>query len=284
MSSQRSFKYPTPPVVEVVCGIQFNTLQKLLTPHLGSLWELYQKEGYTECEEHPPLPRRIEPLHRAPLPHITLNKETAPPFPRIWFLHETSDKIIQIQRDRFIFNWRAFKPGSQYPGLDSIVNDFEKHFRCFEDFMMMQGERIKQIQYELSYLDHIPRGEEWENLGDLGLILNRLIAKGRKEHFLDRAESVNWRTSFQLSADARLSVAIRNRILPQKKEVLQIEWTARGPLARPSTSTKENSAMLPPSREWFKLAREHIRQKFMSLFNEDVQTKMWGKKDVYSDS
>lgn len=282
MSVQRPSKYQTPPVVEIVCGVQFDALQKLFTPHLGPIWELYKKEGYTGCEEHPPLPRRIEPLHRAPLRQITLNQETGPPFPRIWFLHETAEKIIQIQRDLFIFNWRAFKPESQYPGLDSIVNDFEKHFRCFEGFMMTQSEPIKQLQYQLSYLDHIPKGEGWENLGDLGLILNKLITKSREGHFLDRAENINWRTSFQLSTDARLSVTIRNRTLQQNREVLQAEWTARGPLT--STSIKKNAVMLPPSREWFTLAREQIRQKFMNLFGEDIQTKMWGKTDVHSDS
>ena len=280
MNSQRPFKYQTPPVVEVVCGVQFDALQKLRTPHLGSIWESYKREGYTRCEEYPPLPRRIEHLHKVPFPQITLNQETTPPFPRIWFLHETSEKIIQIQRDRFIFNWRAFKPESQYPGLDSIVNDFEKHFRCFEDFMMTQGEPIKQLQYELTYLDHIPRGAGWKNLGDLGLILDLLIAKGGEDHFLDGAEDVDWRTSFQLSTDARLSVTIRNRILQQTKEVLQVEWTARGPL----NLSSDNAAMLPPSRKWFKLVREPIRQKFTNLFSEETQTQMWGKKDVHSDS
>ena len=276
--------YQIPPVVEVVCGVQFETLQKLLIPHLGFIWELYKKEGYTECEEHPPLPGSIEPLYKATSSQITLHTDTGPPFPRMWFLHETSEKLIQIQRDRFIFNWRALKPGIQYPGLDSIANDFEKHFRCFENFMIKQGESIKRLQYELTYIDHIPRGEGWEDLGDLGSLLDRLIAKGGAEHFLDGAESVAWRTSFQLSTDARLYVTIHNRILQQEKEVLQAEWTARGPLTPPSTSIKGNATILTPSREWFKLVRKKIRQKFTNLFSEEVQTQMWRQQDVNEDS
>ena len=268
MNLQRPFENQKPAVVEVVCGVQLDELQKLSTPHIGSILELYKKEGYMEFQEMPTLVSRLEYLHEEAMPHISLQESSVPPLPRLWFLNETSDTMIQLQRDRFVFNWTPVTLEVQYPGLDSIAGSFEKYLCYFEDFMEKQGEPIKRLQYELAYINHIPQGDGWENLEDLSVILNCLITKNGEEHFLNKAKSVNWRTSFQFSTDARLHVNIFTQVLPPG-EVLQVEWIARGPLIQPSMPNKE-AVVLESSQIWFRLFHEQIRQKSRNLFNEEI--------------
>lgn len=41
--------FENPPVVEVVCGIQFEYLSQLITPHFGLLWEMYKLVCFGKC-------------------------------------------------------------------------------------------------------------------------------------------------------------------------------------------------------------------------------------------
>jgi uncharacterized protein (TIGR04255 family) len=43
-----------PPVIEVVCGVQFEPVEGLLAPHLGSFWDQIRSE-FPRCREVPPL-------------------------------------------------------------------------------------------------------------------------------------------------------------------------------------------------------------------------------------
>ena len=52
-------EYKTPPVIELVCGVLFQPLQKFLTPHLGLLWEKF-KEEYPIPKDIVPLPPVVE--------------------------------------------------------------------------------------------------------------------------------------------------------------------------------------------------------------------------------
>ena len=263
MRLQRPFEDLESLLIEIRCGVQFDELHKLNTGHIGPIWELYKSEGYTEFQERIPLRGILEHLHDDEVVSpIGLDTDFKMPFPRLWFLHRTSGILIQIQRNHFVFNWIAVTPETPYPGLDFMANNFEKYLRRFEDFMKTLGEPIKRRQYELGYLNHIPRGDSWENLEDLGVILS-LITKNGEEHFLNKVKRVNWLTSFQFSADARLDVTISNRLLSRKKAMLQVEWSAHGPLIQPSMPK------LVPSQKWFILFDEQIRQKYRDLFNEE---------------
>jgi hypothetical protein len=85
-TSQNLPEYDNPPVNEVVCGILFETLGKLLSPYLGVLWEKYKPE-YPECREVAPLVPVVESFDKLPQPGIQYMD--VPPLPRIWFMHSS---------------------------------------------------------------------------------------------------------------------------------------------------------------------------------------------------
>src|SRR5689334_15682106 len=98
-----TLNYETPPINEVVCGLMFEPLNELLAPHLGLLWEKY-KPGFATCKQQPPLALQLEK------PEGTISEAQVvfeePPLPRVWFEETGGNGIIQVQRDRFHYNWR----------------------------------------------------------------------------------------------------------------------------------------------------------------------------------
>jgi uncharacterized protein (TIGR04255 family) len=163
-------EYENPPIIEVVCGILFKPLEKLLVPHFGVLWEKFNPE-YSRCEEQPLLMPIIEAFERSPQ---TIEISNIPPLPRIWFVHENDNGIIQIQRDRFLHNWRKVRPGDEYPRYRNVLQNFQKYLSGFEEFLKaVDLEEIVPLQYELTYIDLIPQGHELQGLKSRSLSLVR---------------------------------------------------------------------------------------------------------------
>ena len=110
--------YESPPVIEVVCGILFKSIDKLLAPYFGLLWEKYKPE-YPICREVSPLTSVIERFDEPP--RVDLQLADVPPLPRIWFVHKNDNGIIQIQRDRFLHNWKKVRPQDEYPRYPQVI-------------------------------------------------------------------------------------------------------------------------------------------------------------------
>jgi hypothetical protein len=53
--------YDQPPVTEVACSVLFDSIEGLLSPHIGLLWQRFQPE-YPFCDDVAPIAPRIETL------------------------------------------------------------------------------------------------------------------------------------------------------------------------------------------------------------------------------
>ena len=80
--------FRSPPVTEVVIGVQFNSLRGFLTPHLGLVWEKF-KDNFPHLEEQMPLPPAFETFG-AGLRPITaqFNFFGGEQMPRVFFINE----------------------------------------------------------------------------------------------------------------------------------------------------------------------------------------------------
>src|SRR5206468_7988683 len=103
--------YENPPVTEVVCGMSFKPVQ-LQIPHIGLFWERCREE-YPTCQEVAPLLPVIERFGEEDTSEAQVFNEV--PLPRVWFIHRQDTGIIQLQRDRFLHNWKKGKPTDAYP-------------------------------------------------------------------------------------------------------------------------------------------------------------------------
>ena len=267
---KKKLDFARPPVEEVVLSVLFKPLDRFLAPHLGEIWQEFKKSGFMHTTVQGPVPPTIESFSdQIPEPHVQISN--VPDFHRILFIHESGNQILQVQQDRFTFNWRRIEEGQKYPGFSTIFASFEDFYTRFRENLKNQeiGE-ITPLQYELSYTNQLIHGDGWDTLGDMGKIYQFFVDSQQSDSFWSGAESVILRASFSVpDLHGRLHFAISNRVkLPEQRQTLQTDFTVRG------FPENTKSEMIT----WFKSAREHILEKFAGMFTEDIQTQVWGRK------
>ncbi len=256
--------YSEPPVVEVACGVIFDPLRNLLAPHFGLLWEQFREE-YPQCQEVPPLTAVSESFEQGGAQRLRVGFGTLPPLPRIWFHHKSGNGLIQLQRDRFHYNWRKVGPLDAYPHYESVIGCFKKHFEQVEAFLRDNSmPEIRPVQYEMTYVNHI---ELTSPLGAVGAVFPDFDWQGNRARFLPVPEAINWQMAFPMpSQSGRLHVTVSNAIrVHDKKPIINLELTARGV---PRESPKDRVG------EWFDIAHEWIVRGFTDLTSDNVH-ELW---------
>ncbi|MBI3682744.1 MAG: TIGR04255 family protein [Acidobacteria bacterium] len=257
--------YENPPVNEVVCGIQFKSLDNLRIPHVGVFWEKVKSE-YPNCQEVAPLIPVIERF--GDQEGLELPAPNEVPLPRVWFLNSTDTGIIQVQRDRFLHNWKKANATDVYPQYPIVIDLFKRHLSTFDSFLDEHGlGSIEPKQYEMTYVNQILQGEGWDELSDLSKVF-RDYSWHTEERFLPVIEHVNLRKTFALpEGKGRMHVAIRDGMRRDDgRPVILFEFTVRG---FPGDAARERMWA------WFDLAREWIVRGFADLTTDEVQKNLW---------
>ena len=249
-----------PPVIEVVWSLQFSELSWLRAPDTGAFWSRICAE-YPKCEEKPPIGRAIE------AEEVLAPQQNAPeilaiaPLNRQWFISETGTELVQLQRDRFCYNWRKTRPGDVYPRHDHMKERFHENWESFCDFVEGTEHGLPQVdQCELTYINHLPQDEGWSQVGDIHKLFPSFAwVNGKK--FLPSPCTLGCQLLFDLrGTGGRLHVSLRHgkkQDEPQS-QVFVLELTARG---KPQKTTIDGLL------DWFSLAREWIVRGFADLTN-----------------
>lgn len=257
-------KYDSPPITEVVFGVYFRQLDRLLAARVGEVWDLFKSE-YPECNELAPVNIPIENFSDEP-PAQSVEIRDKPPLPRSWFVSADERNIIQTQRDALLFNWRQIDRDDPYPGYDAIFDQFEFVFDKFNKYVSQElRQTVEPVQYELTYINHVYKGDGWENLNDLGGVFkdfSRVKSAGR---FLEFRSGINYGESYLLPDEmGRLHVSIRNgKNRASGEELLVFENRARGIISD------------QPLTRWFSVAHEWIVKGFADLTNDELQQSAW---------
>src|SRR5438132_13880540 len=111
-------EFESPPVSEVALSIEFLPLPAWRVSHAGLYWSHIRKD-YPHTDVQPPIPSQIEKfgegLWQPPLLRFEISN---PDVTRSWFITEDRTRLIQIQRDRFVINWRKVHGDEVYPRYD----------------------------------------------------------------------------------------------------------------------------------------------------------------------
>jgi len=170
---QRLPSYESPPVVEVVASVQFDPVPSLNVVHLGMLWQRF-RESFPKVEQKAPIAPVVERLGvRAPLNQIQFQVNEEVDVPRLWFVNNAGDELIQVQPDRFIRNWRTVpKVGRPYPRYDEHIKPrFIADYREFRNYLSDElGAKVEANQCELTYINHISPSEHWSSHKDLSAV------------------------------------------------------------------------------------------------------------------
>ncbi len=252
--------YKRPPVNEVVCGMRFHTPEKLRIPHIGLLWDKFRQE-YPIIQHAPPI--------ASVKGEIPVDNATGLPLQRVWFINDSDNQLIQFQFDRFYFNWRRRK--DVYPRYPHVIKNFESVLITIVNFFNeFNLDELKPIEYELSYINHIQKDQEWNTIDDLQRIFSDLVWSQTAERFLPNPENIAWQINFPLpSKKGLLIVNLKQAIRTEDKVPLFVfELTARG---------LDESANKTTFREWFDIAHEWIVRGFTDLTTPEVH-RFWERE------
>jgi len=152
-------EFDRPPVVEVAASIQFDDLQALDTARLGLLWTRFRNR-YPRTDQRPALPQVFETFGSARPPHVGLSLQPVLPVPRLWFLDESQTKLVQVQRNRLIVNWRQLNTVTEYPRYPALRGALEDAIQTLIEFASDEGlGGVVPNQAELTYVNHIRAGK-----------------------------------------------------------------------------------------------------------------------------
>jgi len=175
-------EFEDPPVFEVALSVQFEPLATLKMAHIGELRRKY-KDRFPNLEEHPPIDTATEVFDDSamPFPMIRLRLHDYLPLHRSWFINEENTRLVQIQRDRFVYNWRRADTGEPYPRYENVRKSFEDEYKIFESFLKKEelGPLIPN-QCEVTYVNPIAINERIKGRGDLSELVTVF-----EEHFSD---------------------------------------------------------------------------------------------------
>jgi uncharacterized protein (TIGR04255 family) len=253
--------YKNPPVNEVVCGLRFDTPDKLRIPHIGLLWDKFRAD-YPIIQHAPPI--------ASAKGEILVDQATGMPLPRVWFINKSEDQLVQFQIGRFYFNWRRRQ--SDYPKYDHVIKNFESVLNTIVNFFSeFELGELNPIEYELSYINHIPKGQGWDTIDDLPKIFSDFVWTQTKERFLPNPEKVAWQTEFPLpEKKGHLIINFKQAIQKEDKvPLLVLELKTRG---------FDESATKDRMREWFDLAHEWIVRGFTDLTTSEIQ-EIWEQEE-----
>jgi len=228
---------------------------KLLIPHIGLLWDKFRAD-YPMLQHA----RTIATTKG----EIVVDKVTNLPIPRVWFINASDDQLIQFQNDRFYFTWRKRK--SDYPRYEHIISNFEIVFSAVKDlFSGFDLGELEPIEYELSYINHIPMDIGWKTIDDLSDIFSDFIWNKPTTRFLPTPKQVSWAVEFPFPEQSgHLTVSLKQGIRTEDElPLLVYELKAIG---------FDNDDVV---RNWFDLAHEWIVRGFTDL-TTDKMHKIWG--------
>jgi uncharacterized protein (TIGR04255 family) len=175
--------FKNPPVSEVALSIQFDPLPGLQIHHFGLLWNEF-RDRFPKVESHPPIDRTIETFQKEPAFQPPVTFELLNPFmsPRVWFVSTSGTELLQVQRDRFIVNWRRVKPEDKYPRYPHVRAMLEREYAIFSKFVADQkiGDIVPN-QCEVIYINQIAPCTVWEKHSQVGHVLNVMAPEFKDE-------------------------------------------------------------------------------------------------------
>jgi uncharacterized protein (TIGR04255 family) len=188
---------------------------------------------------------------------------------RCWFLHESQTKLLQIQNDRFIYNWQRPATYEIYPHYESIRPEFEAEWVRFCNFLKINEIGTPEIkQCEITYVNHFEKGREWATLSELPNVIN--CWTGIKSNFLEEPDLLTIQTSYSmLDGQGKLIIQLQPVVSSEdSKEIIQVRITAQ---AKPESSDIENLL------NCFDLLRHWTVLSFTELTSSKMHD-LWGKR------
>lgn len=210
---QSDMKFQNPPVIEVAFQVAFPTLSGIGTPHFGAFWSSIRDEFPTIQAA-----ARLGPVDFSGV-------QGAFPENRLWLVHKNGETLIQLQDNRFLFNWRQTGEEFAYPGYEDLYPEFSKYLQLFCEFLETENSPIDAFTgFELHYVNHIYLGGSIKKWEDAGSAIS-LLDKATPDQKVFPLTSIRFNTTSKIqNSDDVLHVGVDSRSHNEtKKELLNFE-------------------------------------------------------------
>jgi uncharacterized protein (TIGR04255 family) len=255
-----------PPVVEVALGIQFQPIAQLRPIELGSLRDRWRAD-YPSVQEQPALSPTTEgqPLG-APAVQLVLGPV---PQTRLWFTSADLERLVQLQPDRLVVNWRKQADGNAYPRFPTVRAEFERKLRDLDAFVAARGwSRVMPDQIEITYINAIELPDD--RIGELDRFVKSYQPVAT--HHLGSPEQAQMSLVYPVPAlgraPVRLYVALNPAKGPRGEAAIFMTLTLRG---APSGDSIESAL------EFLDGGHQHIVRSFAELTSETMHAE-WGMR------
>jgi uncharacterized protein (TIGR04255 family) len=163
----RPVDFANPPVVETAIGVVFAPMKSWNLLHFGLLWERF-KRRYAKAEVRLPTGKpQFEGIDFTSGANIELSKLPL----RCAFVDSARNQSVEVQNNSFVRNWRKVDEPVRYVHYDEIRPLFVEDWSTFKAFLNEQEFQMPEIwQAEVTYVNHIFRGHEWDSLMDVAHI------------------------------------------------------------------------------------------------------------------
>lgn len=241
--SQRGPKLPdfgSPPVAETVIGYSFSPVPGWDLRYFGLLWNAVSSE-FPTFQVQPPIVEASTTTSRVGLANLIVRAVgvTEPPV-RCWYVDASETRLLQIQNDRFLHNWRKVSGAETYPRYEGDIRPrFLREWDRFLTFLSQHHLPAPELRsWEVTYVNHLQKGREWNSFDDIGSILRGWNI----QDFLPSlaAPSVlQLNMSFPTDSDSKLTVSVQpGSHRATGREVLVISLTANGRAASPEEAIR----------------------------------------------
>ena len=149
-------RFASPPVTEVVAAVHFQALSFATAMRLGQLHQEQFAEEFPIIEPQVPLPSRVEDFDEVAGEQqfqVQFGANAEPP--RVWFIDETGDRVVQVQSNWFACNWRNVRAESTYQQWERRREDFRAQWESFSSWVAACGDEVVPVQCEVTYINHI---------------------------------------------------------------------------------------------------------------------------------
>jgi uncharacterized protein (TIGR04255 family) len=268
-------QWETPPVDEVAISVQFNDIPGFKVVHYGQLADRFQKTGLTKHEDKGAISAQFEVFGKRLVPAQFQFQAIDVPLPRVWYMSDDMHRLVQVQPDRFVYNWRKVEGAGKYPRLNDVLPEFLEQCQVFQTFLTHQ--RLPPLslnQCELSYFNiiHVQDGETyhqafarifrfWKEVSVAALGNGGLLEEDGGS--LNLTYIVRAKDSTPL---ARLHSSVQ-AAEHNNKRVIRFSLVFRGPWTKPVGQELV---------EFFAFGREAIVRLFDSMITEQMHAQ-WGR-------
>jgi uncharacterized protein (TIGR04255 family) len=161
-----------------------------------------------------------------------------------------------------------------YPRYSTIIEAFKNNLGVFQEFLKQENlGSINPNACELTYINHIPKGEGWESFSDINEVFRDFAWNSTDDRFLPEPVRLAGHISFPLPEDkGHLNLRLQEgERKADKNPVLILHNSAQGLGANKS---------MEAVWEWFEVAHEWIVRGFADLTGPTIQKDIWKRMDT----